>query len=214
MIERTSVRAQVRQILRAQVASGTLAPGEIHSALTLANQLGVSATPVREAMLDLVSAGLVEALPNRGFRVLSISAADLDEIVTLRIWLEVPALEPVIALATDAQLAALRPLAESIVEAADRRDVARFMVADSEFHAALLSLASNQRLLRMVSDLRDQTQLLGLRRLGQTGQLGASAVEHLEILDALKARDVDHARALMTRHLEHSRGIWAGVDEA
>ncbi len=213
-VDRTSVRTQVRRILRAQVASGELQPGEIYSAVVLAKRLGVSATPVREAMLDLASAGLVEAERNRGFRILTVSPEDLDEIVTLRIWLEVPAMSAVIEHADDDEIEALAPLARDIVDAAKRRDVSDFLVADHVFHTDLLRLARNDRLIRLVSDLRDQTQLLGLHRMGRAGQLDRSAKEHVRLLDAIRARDVDAAQAIMRAHLEHARGIWAGMDEA
>lgn len=212
-VDRTSVRAQVHRILRAQVASGELQPGEIYSAVTLSKRLGVSATPVREAMLDLASAGLVEAVRNRGFRILTVSPEDLDEIVTLRIWLEVPAMRPVIERATDEEIEALAPLAQEIVDAARRGDISDFLLADHAFHTGLLRLARNDRLIRLVSELRDQTQLLGLRHMGRAGQLDKSADEHIELLDAVRARDTDAAQAIMRRHLEHARGIWAGLDE-
>jgi DNA-binding GntR family transcriptional regulator len=213
-VDRTSVRTQVRRILRAQVASGELQPGEIYSAVVLAKRLDVSATPVREAMLDLASAGLVEAVRNRGFRILTVSPQDLDEIVTLRIWLEVPAMQQVIERATDEEIDALFPLAQDIIDAAQRRDVSDFLLADDTFHTRLLQLARNDRLIRLVNELRGQTQLLGLNRLGRAGQLDTSAHEHVELLDAVRARDAATARAIMRRHLEHARGIWAGLDEA
>lgn len=209
-----SLRSQVSDILRAQIAAGELAPDGIYSAVALAERLGVSATPVREAMLDLAAAGLVEPVRNRGYRVLTVSAADLDEIVAMRIWLEVPAVERVVELASDEELAALRPLAERIVAAAERREAASFVLADTEFHEALLRLARNRRLLRTVMELRDQTRLLGIEKLSRSGELDASAAEHLQLLEALVARDAAAARELMAAHLRHTRGIWAGDEEA
>jgi DNA-binding GntR family transcriptional regulator len=213
IIDRTSVRAQVRRILGAQVASGQLAPGEIYSAVALANDLGVSATPVREAMLDLANAGLVEPVRNRGFRILTLSREDLYEIVELRLWLEVPAMGLVVERASDRQLDELAPLAHDIVEAAERGALADFLVADHMFHSRLLALTGNARLVRLVQGLRDQTQLLGLKRLGESGKLDRSAREHLDLLAALRSRDAVNAQQLMARHLEHVRGIWAGIDE-
>src|ERR1044072_5376539 len=211
--DRTSARAQVRRILRAQVASGELQPGEIYSAVVLANRLAVSAPPVREAMLDLASAGLVEAVRNRGFRILTVSPQDLDEIVTLRIWLEVPAMQQVIERASDEEIDALSPLAQNIIDAAQRRDVSDFLLADHTFHTSLLQLARNDRLIRLVDELRGQTQLLGLHRLGRAGQLDTSAHEHVELLDAVRARDATTAQTIMRRHLARARGIGAGLDE-
>jgi DNA-binding GntR family transcriptional regulator len=214
VVDRTSVREQVRRILRAQVASGVLVPGQIYSAVALGETLGVSATPIREAMLDLANAGLVEAVRNRGFRILTVSPEDLDEIVKLRLMLEVPPLEDIVATATDEQLADLQPLAQEIVDAARRQDLPTYVLVDQTFHLKLLELTGNGRLLTLVTELRDQTQLLGLRRLGEAGQLVESGLEHLRILEALQARDAATAQALMRRHIEHARGIWAGRSEA
>ena len=208
-----SLRSQVSDILRAQVAAGELPPDEIYSAVALAARLGVSATPVREAMLDLAAAGLVEPLRNRGYRILTVSPADLDEIVAMRIWLEVPAVERAIERGGDEELEALRPLAERIAAAARRREAASFVLADNDFHEALLRLSGNRRLLRTVMELRDQTRLLGIEKLSRSGELDASAAEHFELLEALIARDAERARKLMATHLRHTRGVWAGEEE-
>lgn len=214
LVDRTSVREQVRRILHAQVLSGTLVPGQVYSAVALAEELNVSATPVREAMLELANAGFVEVVRNRGFRILTISNKDLDEIVELRLMLEVPAIRKVVAVADDAELAALTPLADEIVRAARQGDLPGYLLSDQAFHRALLELGGNGRLVKLVIDLRDQTRLLGLRGLSASGALIESAEEHREIASAVQARDVKRAQALMTRHIQHARGIWAGLAES
>jgi DNA-binding GntR family transcriptional regulator len=210
---RGSVRQRVRGILGAEIQTGELEAGQIYSAVALSESMGVSATPVREALMDLANAGLVEAVRNVGFRVRTISATDLDEILALRRWLEVPAMDLVIRAATDDDLTALRPLAERICEEATRNDVTGFALADSVFHAAVLDLTRSPRLVKVVGELRGQTHLLGLRRLGAAHDLVPSGLEHIEIVEALVARDRRLARALMRRHLEHAREIWAGVKD-
>lgn len=213
VVDRTSVREQVRRILHAQLLSGALVPGQVYSAVALAEELRVSATPVREAMLELANAGFVEVARNRGFRILTISDRDLDEIVELRLMLEVPAIDKVIASASDEQLALLGPLADAIVEAARREDLPAYLLSDQAFHRTLLDLAGNARLVKLVVDLRDQTRLLGLRGLSASGKLIESAEEHCEIASMIQARNFKQAQALMTRHIQHARGIWAGVTE-
>src|ERR1700753_3721655 len=106
--------------------------------------------------------GLVKILPNRGFRVTVIDDQDLDEICALRLMLEVPAMQLVIARAEDAELDALyRPLA-GLELAAEQNDVPAFLVADRAFHLELLSLAGNRRLVDIIAGLRDQTRIIGL----------------------------------------------------
>jgi DNA-binding GntR family transcriptional regulator len=212
-IRRKNLREEAIEVLRAAILGGELAPGSIHSAVSLAEQLGVSPTPVREAMLELARSGLVEVLPNRGFRVTVIDDQALDEIAELRMLLEVPALKLVIERASDAGLRELEEPLSALEAAADRNDVAEFLLADRDFHMGLLRLAGNQRMVEIVAGLRDQTRLVGLRSLAAADALQASAAEHRPILEAMRRRDVAEAERVMVIHLEHTRGVWAGRDE-
>jgi DNA-binding GntR family transcriptional regulator len=207
-----SLREQAGEVIRASILAGELKAGEIYSASMLAERLGVSPTPVREAMLDLANDGLVEALRNRGFRVLTPDENDLDEISELRLMLEVPAMRRIVERASDAELTALDDVVTRIEAAADV-DAATFLLADREFHLGLLELTGNGRLVQLVGQLRDQTRIVGITQLAHEGQLVASAMEHRPILEALQARDADKAEELMRAHLIHTRGIWAGRSE-
>ena len=210
LADRASLREQVRTALRAAIVSGRLAPGEVHSAPALAARFGVSATPVREAMLDLVREGLVEPLRNKGFRITEVSERDLDDITEVRLLLEPPAVGEAARRATAEDVAALQPLAERIIEAAHAGDLAGYLKADRAFHVALLALAGNRLLVDVVADLRGRTRLHGLAALASGGGLDESAREHLALLDLLRAGDADGAAALTRRHLRHIRGRWAG----
>jgi DNA-binding GntR family transcriptional regulator len=213
ILTQTSLREQAGQVIRASILANELEAGEIYSATVLAERLGVSPTPVREAMLDLASGGLVEPVRNRGFRILTPDEADLDEISELRLMLEVPAMRRVVKLANDEQLEALEEVVAAIEAHAQAADVAGFLLSDREFHLGLLELLGNGRLLRLVAQLRDQTRLAGITELAREGNLTASAREHRDILESLRARDADRAEALMRTHLIHTRGIWAGRSE-
>ena len=206
---RRNYRDQVAHALRAALVAGELLPGTVYSAPALAARFGVSATPVREAMLDLVREGLVDTLPNKGFRVTEVSERQLDEYTEIRSLIEVPV---VVGLATTARpddLAALRPDAEQTVAAAAEGDLIAHVQADRRFHLGLLALAGNAHLVEVVGDLRNRSRLYGLKALARRGLLESSAAEHLELLDALLARDPDHTRAVMSSHLRHVRGLWA-----
>jgi DNA-binding GntR family transcriptional regulator len=213
-LARTSLREQASSSLRASILGGELEAGQIYSAQALAERLGVSATPVREALLDLANAGLVEPLRNRGFRVLTVADGDLDEISEIRAMLEAPAMRLVVERAGEEGLATIAPIVDELEAAAEARDVARFLLADRDFHLTLLELTGNRRLVREVAQLRDQTRLIGLSGLAEEGKLSESAAEHRPLLDALQARDADRAETLMRQHIRHTRGVWAGRDEA
>jgi DNA-binding GntR family transcriptional regulator len=212
-IRRRNLRDEAIDALRAAILGGDLAPGSIHSAVSLAERLGVSPTPVREAMLELARSGLIEVLPNRGFRVSVIDDRNLDEIFELRMMLEVPALALVCDRASDAELGALEEPLLDLESAAELGDVPAFLVADRKFHLRLLELARNDRLVEIIAELRDQTRIVGLHSLAATGALEATAAEHRPILDALRARNLAEANRRMRIHIEHTRGAWAGRDE-
>ncbi|MFF4501463.1 GntR family transcriptional regulator [Streptomyces sp. NPDC001401] len=206
-------REKVVDVLRAALVSGELRPGQVYSAPALAPRLGVSATPVREAMLELVKDGMVEIVPNKGFRVTEVSEKELDEYTHIRSLIEIPT---TVGLATTADLddlEALRPLAVEIVTSATRGNLLDYVEADLHFHLGLLALAGNDHLVEVVRDLRQRSRLYGLTALIEAKQLQASAEEHLELLDALLARDTEAVREVMTRHLGHVRGLWAAGRE-
>ncbi len=206
---RRNFRDQVAHALRAALITGQLRPGELYSAPALAAQFGVSATPVREAMLDLVREGLVETVSNKGFRVTAVTERQLDEYNHVRSLIEVPVVAALSRTADPEDLEALRPDAEEIVTAAKSADLIAYVEADRRFHLGLLALAGNAHLVGVVGDLRKRSRLFGLTALAEHGLLEASAQEHLELLDALLARDEAATRAVMTRHLGHVRGLWA-----
>jgi DNA-binding GntR family transcriptional regulator len=209
-----SFRAQAARVIRGAIITGELEPGSVHSARAIAERLGVSVTPVREAMLDLASEGLVTPVRNRGFKVTLLSQADLDEILQLRVLLEVPIVGEVARheiSATDQ--ASLSAVCAEIEQSAKTGDLAGFLEADRRFHGGLIDLFGNGRVTQLVSQLRDQMRLYGLSRLVKEGRLQESAAEHAAILAAVAAGNRESAERLTHRHLRHTRGIWAGLSE-
>lgn len=211
---RTSLREQVGLSLRAALVSGDMVPGVTYSAPALAERFGVSATPVREAMLDLMNEGMVVAVPNKGFRVVETTERDLDEMTELRMLVEVPTVGRLAAIITPEQIAELRVIASRILEAAAQGDVVTYIECDRQFHLDLLRLTGNARLVALVDELRVRTRLYGLARLAEAGALGPTSEEHMELLDALAARDSARVEQIMARHLSHVRGVWAIPDES
>ncbi|MFF3342159.1 GntR family transcriptional regulator [Streptomyces flavidovirens] len=211
---RERLRDQVAHALRAALISGELRPGEVYSAPALADDFGISATPVREAMLDLAREGLVEPVRNKGFRVTEVSESDLDQYTAIRALIEVPTVGQVTRSATREELEALRPVAEEIVRAARDHDLIGYLEADRRFHLSLLALCGNERLVETVGDLRKRSRLYGLTALDESGELIPSAEEHLELLDLMLAGDAKGAEKCMARHLGHVRSLWARGESA
>ena len=157
------------------LVSGQMKPGRLYSAPTLAGQLGVSATPVREAMSELAAQGMVEVVRNRGFRVRELSDVELDEITQLRQLIEVPTTAALARSCDPGAIDAIRPLAASIETAARRGDLIGYIEADRRFHLALLALAGNRQLVDVVDRLRAKARLYGIRELAERGLLIRSA---------------------------------------
>jgi DNA-binding GntR family transcriptional regulator len=214
-LRRGNLRDQALSVIRQAMVSGEIRPGRIYSASGLATSLGVSNSPVRDAMQTLVHQGVMEALPNRGFRVLPMTDADLDEVYELRLMLEVPAIRRLAGQDISAHEEQLLRHAKVCRDGAANGDMTTFLESDRDFHLGLLGLLGNRRLVTMVEMLRDQTRLYGLGQLAEQGLLVSSADEHFGILAAVRAGDGDLAVERVTQHLAHTRGTWAsGAGEA
>jgi len=207
-LERFSLREQVRTVLRARVITGELEEGRLYSVGDFATLLGVSATPVREALGDLVHHGLVQVLPNKGFVVPSLTDHDLDEIFELRMLLEIPTVAAAAGKLDADALDKAHQIVERCASCAAQQDLAGFLDSDREFHLGLLRGAGNARLVEIVDRLRDQARLYGLRTLPVI-DLVASAAEHELLLAAVSANDDAEIRRQLAHHLEHTRGMWA-----
>ncbi len=211
--ERVSLREQVADTLRGLLITGKLRPGALYSAPRLAAEFGVSATPVREALLDLVGEGLVEPVRNKGFRVTEVDDTALDALAELRGLIEVPIMVSVATACTGAvadRVTRLRGLAQETVAAAQAKDLTRFVTVDIAFHLGFLACHGNPYAVDVVRDLRGRSRLYGLEAMAQQGTLAQSGAEHVQMVDAALARDGEQMRRLMTAHLGHVRDTWAG----
>ncbi len=210
---RRSLREQVTHALRAALVAGELRPGIVYSAPVLAGEFGVSATPVREAMLDLAKEGLVEVVRNKGFRVIGLTEQDLDDFTEIRELIEIPATVRVAETAAPEQLEPLRAHARAIVEAARAGDLVAYIESDRLFHLGLLALHGNRHLVDTVRELRSRSRLYGLQALVSAGRLVDSAEEHERLLDAMLSRDLPAVEHLIAEHLGHVRRLWAAQED-
>jgi DNA-binding GntR family transcriptional regulator len=212
-LRRPSLRDQALAVIRQALVAGEIRPGSIYSASGMASRLGTSNAPVREAMLTLVNQGVMEVVPNRGYRVTPVTDKDLDEVHQLRVMLEVPAVRQLALRDLGEYAEMLRGHARRCTQAAEDRDMTVFLGADRDFHLSMLGLLDNGRLVQLVEMLRDQTRLYGLRTLAKDGKLVATSLEHFGLLDAVLAGDPERAAQEMTKHLAHVRGDWADAGD-
>lgn len=208
-----NLRETVLNKLRSAIITGELEEGELVSAPALGEQLGVSATPVREAMMDLSREGLVETVKNKGFRVTAMTEKDLDDLAAIRLMLEPPMMPVVAEHITAEAVAELTEIADACEKGAAENDLTEYLRCDRDFHALVLAFADNPQLTDLATSLRLRTRLYGIAGLARTGQLTASAKEHHELIRMLRDGDGSAAEALMNRHIGHARGTWATGDD-
>lgn len=202
--EAPSLADAVAQAVRDGVASGELVPSVTYSVYQLAALLGVSRSPVREGLLRLAEAGLVEIRRNRGFRVVLPRAADIEEIIDIRLALE-PGAARLVAARGGAGIAAIRICLEKMAAAALSGDEAAFWPEDRHLHDLILRTSGRPRTAAIVERLRTTTALLGPPTTAGTRTLAEIHAEHEPVVTAILAGDADAAEAAMRAHLESTK---------
>ena len=202
-----SLTDRARQSIREAIIDGQLAPGSLHSVQSLADVFKVSRTPVREALIDLASAGMVSFERNRGVRILETSVHDLEEILAIRILLEVPAAYRAATLATPDALAEIRVELEQMIAASSEDDESTTMHHDRRFHILINRASGNSRLAEYVDGLRDLVLTRGVSTIGRSRSLAVVVEQHTAILERLDARDPEGAAAAMKDHLTRTGAL-------
>jgi DNA-binding GntR family transcriptional regulator len=190
---------RVAERLRERILAHSLSPGSWIDEQALTAELGISRTPLREALKVLAAEGLVTMKLRRGAYVTEVSERDLAEVFHLLSLLESDAAAAVAREATDTQLAELAALHQRLEQAVGDRDA--FFEANQVFHMRLLEIAGNRWRSQMVADLRRVMKLYRHHSLFKQGRLEASLKEHRRILAALKSRNAALAQQLMQQHL-------------
>jgi DNA-binding GntR family transcriptional regulator len=206
----TTLRESVLQQVRAEIVSGRAAPGTLYTVPGLAVQMGVSTTPVREALLELSRSGLVTALRNRGFLVESATLQDLEDLFAVRVMLERFALETV-ARRRVTDPGPLTILADEVASAVQRLDVNAYIESDRRFHEALVACAGNPRLTRLVMTQRDAMRLYGIdSKEGRQRQID-SVDEHYKMIQYALDGEVEQIGTLITRHIMEWKPLFAAA---
>lgn len=191
---------EVAELLRQRIFRRELEPGSWIDEMKLAEEYGISRTPLREALKVLAAEGLVTMKVRRGAYVTEVSEQDLAEVYHLLSLLESDAAAVVARQATDAELRELQALHQELEAAQGDRD--RFFALNERFHMRLLELAGNRWRNQMVADLRKVMKLNRHNSLLKSGRLEESLQEHRAVMEALLQRD---ATATMQRMQAHFR---------
>ena len=202
-LQQGALYERVAEQLRARIMTHALAPGSWIDEQLLTAELGISRTPLREALKVLASEGLVTMKLRRGAYVTEVSQRDLAEVYHLLALLESDAAVAVAQSATPAQIAELEVLHRELESQVTDRD--RFFAANERFHLRLLEIADNRWRNQLVADLRKVMKLNRHHSLFKQGRLEASLKEHRRIMAAIKARDAARVQRLMQQHFANGR---------
>ncbi|MFD0666129.1 GntR family transcriptional regulator [Ramlibacter sp. MAHUQ-53] len=189
---------EVAELLRQRIFRRELEPGAWIDEVKIAEEFGISRTPLREALKVLAAEGLVTMKVRRGAYVTEVSEQDLREVYHLLSLLESDAAGVVATRATDAQLAELQALHVQLEKAA--RDREQFFAVNERFHMRLLEIAGNRWRNQVVADLRKVMKLNRHASLFKSGRVQESLAEHRAVVDALTRRDASAATQCMQAH--------------
>jgi len=206
-----SLAKMAYETLRDSILTGQLKPSEVYNEMSLAEELGISRTPVREALLELSSQGLVTFLPRKGVRINHPTKRDVEEIFELRKAIELAAIEKVARTSARCDLSKIEKSIEDQREALRKKDFVAYMEADRAFHSAFSELTNNRRFVAIVDNIRDVMHLIGVQALGIEGRGEEVIAEHEKVLETVRQRKPREARKAMNYHLDRSK---EAVDKA
>lgn len=205
-----TLRAWAYDTLKELIVTGELEPGQALVEARLSSDLGISRSPIREALRQLGHDGLVITTPNSGTIVSPVNTFEIDQIFEIRDLLETCLVAHAAIVRTDDEVSATSHLVERMPAAAAAGDIRQFADLDVAFHRQLWAMAKRPRVMEVLIPVSDQTRRflsLSSRQLQSesTETLGASYREHLEMLNAIDAGDVERSVAATRRHMSSSR---------
>jgi len=205
LLDRVNLPIRVCDLLRNRIIANELPDGAKLTEDSLARELGVSRTPVREAFNRLAQEGLVTVFPGRGAFVATLSFSDMVQLLEIRETLEGMAARLATNRLTTTNLEKLRRQMEVELEKTVRNDYTGYLDVDRQFHESVISASGNHHLSQLMKSLRDRIQMLRHRSVILPGRARKSFQEHLSIIDALSARDPDLAEHRVRNHIRNVR---------
>lgn len=198
------LREVVFETLRDAIRKGILKPGERLMEIHLAEQLGVSRTPVREAIRKLELEGYVIMMPRRGTYVSNLSIKDINEVFEIRTSLDSLASGLAAERITDEELEHLQRLLVVIGEAIKEKNMEKIVEADTKFHDILYQASRNNRLVGIIYNLREQLTSFRAKSMAYPGRLVETLEEHRRIVDTIAQGDAVAAQKASEYHMERS----------
>jgi DNA-binding GntR family transcriptional regulator len=210
-IERSSTANRVAALLRARIAKGSIEPGERLNELALAGELGVSRSPIREALAQLAGEGLVNVVPYKGTFVTALSQERLHDLLDFRLALEQFAVRRAIERAKKADFDRFETLIDAIAAHAKRGNFSGAVDADLDAHQYLIELAGSSLLAQTYKAMLGELRLYIAQTSRHYDNAAELATEHAALLSAMRKGKVAEATALIAAHITH--GFNRAVEE-
>ena len=205
MNEYLPLRDVVFNTLRQAILKGELEPGERLMEIQLAERLGVSRTPIREAIRKLELEGLVLMVPRKGAEVARISEKSLREVLEVRRSLEELAIELACQKITDEQIGELEAAEAVFAEAVQKGDPMTIAESDESYHDVIYQATENGRLVQILNNLREQMYRYRLEYIKDADKRHILVVEHEHIIRAVKSRNIAEAKQAMREHIDNQQ---------
>jgi len=198
-----SFKQQAYEEVKNAIINHLIAPGDIIFERNLSENLGISRTPLREAIQLLEMEGWIKSIPRKGILVCNISERDVEEVLHLRKANEVLVMELVIPNITHEEIQKIEEI--YLAQSNQKQDNKTFISLDKDFHIYMAELSGNKRLAQLMQTLSDQVRWFGVRALNLPGRIEQTLQEHAAIIEAIKSRDFKKAREAVLNHIEQTR---------
>jgi DNA-binding GntR family transcriptional regulator len=202
-IDNTTLSEKIAETIRGYILNGTLKAGDRLTEPKLSEMLGISRTPIREALRLLEMEGFVEIFPRRGAVVSVVTDKDVDDIFVLKMKLESLAAKLAIKNLSFEDIAKLKDINDKMEKYSLTRNVANLIKLNSEFHNLFISKCNNSRLVRFLESLLRQFKRATAYSFTETGRISKVIEEHKEIIDAFEERDADRVEKLVEKHIKN-----------
>lgn len=191
------------KVIKRAIMAHELQPGKIYGVPEMARHLGISRSPVREALLDLAAKGFITFHPRRGVQINVLTRKDIRHLVSFRGILERSIVENIVACGlSEEQLRRIEKYHNRFLAAADEDDIARFLEADRNFHTLLASLTGNPYIIAALENVRDLVDWTNYELIRGYNRVPEVLEEHLAIFERIMAKDGPGAAEMMDRHLQ------------
>ncbi|MBF7096017.1 GntR family transcriptional regulator [Alkalibacter mobilis] len=207
------LREIVFTTMREAIINGDFKPGQRLMEVQLADQMGVSRTPVREAIRKLELEGLVVMVPRKGAYVAGLSSEDVKEVLEIRAVLEGLAASLAARNATEKDVEELKDIVEKFKSAANEQDVVKLINFDSDFHDVMYRTSKNKKLIQLISSLREQVQRFRVAYFTKIKSTQQLIEEHNQLVDAIAGKDSERARAVAETHIATTEKLITSIEE-